>query len=176
MGSPELAAEQRAGAVAVIADTHLRRAGRLPERCLRLLLAAESIVHAGDVLAVEVLEELEALGPPVLAVRGNVDEPALRRRLPERLEFRFAGAAIGVIHDAGPRAGRLARLRRAFPGCAAVIFGHSHVPLHEREDGFEIFNPGSPTARRREPRHTMGLLSAGPQGAHALRFELVALD
>ncbi len=66
---------------------------------------------------------------------------------------------MAVIHDAGPAGGRLARLRRRFPHADSVVFGHSHLPLHEEEDGFQIFNPGSPTERRRAPRPSMGLLS-----------------
>ena len=61
-----------------------------------------------------------------------------------------------MIHDAGPAAGRLDRMRRRFPDADAVVFGHSHIPLHEERDGFAIFNPGSPTERRRAPHHTMG--------------------
>ena len=57
----------------------------------------------------------------------------------------------------GPRRGRLARLRRAFRDADAVVFGHSHMPLHERDGGFQIFNPGSPTERRRAPIRAMGL-------------------
>jgi hypothetical protein len=158
---------------AVIADTHLPRAGRtLPPGCLRRLRSAELILHAGDIRSVEVLEQLRALGPPVLAVHGNVDDPALRAQLPETLELRLGGRRLGMIHDAGPAAGRLARLRRRFPSCEAVIFGHSHIPLLERHEGFTIFNPGSPTDRRRQAEHTMGMLSCGPA---ALRFRVVEL-
>lgn len=104
------------------------------------------------------LDALEALGPPVAAVHGNVDTEAVRRRLPERRVVEVAGARVGMVHDAGPASGRLERLRRAFPAADAVVFGHSHVPLHEAAaDGFAIFNPGSPTDRRRQPVHTMGL-------------------
>jgi uncharacterized protein len=78
-----------------------------------------------------------------------------------------------MLHDAGPRAGRLARLRRRFDGRAeAVVFGHSHLPLHERDGGFQIFNPGSPTERRRAPAHTMGM--ARVEGRR-VAFELVEL-
>ena len=78
-----------------------------------------------------------------------------------------------MLHDSGQRAGRLERLRRAFADADAVIFGHSHLPLHERApDGFQIFNPGSPTERRRAPRHTMGDRHAQTPGE--LTFELVA--
>ncbi len=52
-----------------------------------------------------------------------------------------------MVHDAGPAAGRLARMRQRFPDVDAVIFGHSHMPLHETAGGrrrFQIFNPGQP--------------------------------
>jgi len=159
--------------VAVIADTHLRAPGRLPAPCRERLEQCELIVHAGDVVSASVFDELSCIGPPLRAVRGNVDEPALAERLPERLEIQLGGAKVGVVHDAGPARGRLARMRGLFPECTAAIFGHSHLPLHESQAGFQIFNPGSPTARRRAPRHTMGLLSAG---GGRLEFELIALD
>jgi hypothetical protein len=146
--------------IAVLADTHMPKGKRrLPERCLELIGAAEATLHAGDLFAASVLEELQALCPVVIAVHGNVDEPALRRSLPAELEFELGDRTVAVVHDAGPKAGRLARLRRRFPGADAVVFGHSHLPLHEEEDGFQIFNPGSPTERRRAPRASMGLLS-----------------
>jgi uncharacterized protein len=145
--------------LAIISDTHLPRGTRaLPEACVERLRAADLILHAGDFTARSVLAELEALGPPVAAVHGNVDEPALRARLPAERVVVAGPARIGLIHDAGPARGRLERLRRRVDGANAVVFGHSHIPLHERgEDGFQIFNPGSPTDRRRSPQHTMGL-------------------
>lgn len=141
----------------MISDTHLPRgARRLPVACLERLRAADLVLHAGDLVGAAFLDELEAIGPPVAAVRGNVDDAAIRRRLPERRVVDAGGAAIGMVHDAGPATGRLERLRARFPGCAAVVFGHSHIPLHETApDGFQILNPGSPTDRRRQPRHTM---------------------
>jgi predicted phosphodiesterase len=69
------------------------------------------------------------------------------------------GFPVGMIHDSGTSAGRLARLRRLFPGAGLVVFGHSHIPMDEAaDDGFRIFNPGSPTDRRRMPDGTIGLL------------------
>jgi uncharacterized protein len=144
--------------IAIVSDTHLPRGSRrLPDACVTRLRAADLILHAGDFVAASVLDELEALGPPVAAVHGNVDEPSLRSRLPERRVVEAGGARIGMVHDAGPSRGRLARLRAAFAGCDAVVFGHSHVPLLETdaESGFQILNPGSPTDRRRQPVHTM---------------------
>jgi putative phosphoesterase len=144
--------------LAVISDTHMPRGARqLPDACVARLVAADAILHAGDLMEAAVLDELLSLGPPVHAVRGNVDSSELQARLPLMRTVEAAGARIGMVHDAGPSTGRLARMRARFPDAHAVVFGHSHIPLHEQRDGFQIFNPGSPTERRRSPHHTMGL-------------------
>jgi uncharacterized protein len=151
--------------IAIIADTHMPRGERrLPDACVERIREAELVIHAGDFFGVPVLEQLEALNPRVHAVHGNVDEPALRSRLPETLTVGLGdGRSLGLIHDAGPARGRLARMRKRFPEADAVVFGHSHIPLHEAGEGeaagFQIFNPGSPTERRRSPRHSMGVLT-----------------
>jgi putative phosphoesterase len=143
--------------IAIVSDTHLPRGSRaIPRECLERMRAADLVLHAGDLSAADVLDELRALGPPVAAVHGNVDSAEVRRLLPERQVVDAAGVRIGMVHDAGAASGRLRRLRLTFPECAAVVFGHSHIPLHEEDDGFQIFNPGSPTDRRRQPRHSMG--------------------
>ncbi|MGH2939366.1 MAG: metallophosphoesterase family protein [Solirubrobacterales bacterium] len=146
--------------IAVLADTHMPKGGRaLPERCVELLREAEATLHAGDFFAVETLREINAICPgPIHAVYGNVDEAELRGHLPETLEVDLDGARVAMIHDTGPSKGRVGRMRKRFPDADAVVFGHSHLPLHEEEDGFQIFNPGSPTERRRAPRHSMGIL------------------
>ena len=160
--------------IAILADTHLPRGSRaIPEVCIAHIRRADLVLHAGDLSTAEVLDDLRALGPPVAAVQGNIDSADLRRMLPERQVVDAAGPRIGLVHDAGPAKGRLRRMRMAFPECDAVVFGHSHIPLHEEEDGFQIFNPGSPTDRRRQPRHSMGM--ARVAGGH-LRFEHVWLD
>lgn len=160
--------------IAIVADTHMPRGQRrLPDACAERLRRAELIVHAGDLSTVEVLHELESYGP-LVAVHGNVDDGELRALLPERLTIEEGDVRIGVVHDSGPGHGRLERLRGWFPDAHAVIFGHSHIPLHDcASDGFQIFNPGSPTERRRAPRHTMGRACLG-HGAVA--FELIGLD
>jgi uncharacterized protein len=148
--------------IAVLSDTHMPKGGRrLPGRAVEVLRSAEAALHGGDFFGIEVLREVESLCPgPVHAVHGNVDEGELRALLPETAEVVFGGARIAMVHDAGPSKGRLGRMRRRFPDADAVVFGHSHLPLHEEdEDGFQIFNPGSPTERRRSPRHSIGLLT-----------------
>jgi uncharacterized protein len=148
--------------VAVIADTHLPRGSRrLPEECIERLRAADLILHAGDVVAHSFLDELRALGPPVEAVCGNMDEPDLKGSLPARRIVEVGGARIGLLHEPGPRTGREARLAARFPGCDAVVYGHTHVPQVTRWDGVWILNPGSPTERRRAPARAMLEVRAG---------------
>ena len=147
--------------IAVISDTHMPRgARRLPDACVERIRAADLLLHAGDFSTLDVLRELEAIGPPVLGVHGNVDSADLRELLPAERVVDASGVRIAMVHDAGPRTGRVGRLQRRFGERAdVVVFGHSHLPLHEQaEDGFQILNPGSPTERRRAPIHTMGLI------------------
>jgi hypothetical protein len=159
--------------LAVIADTHMPRGSRrLPDACLPLLDSADLILHAGDLCTAGVLRELEAHAP-VAAVRGNMDDAELQRTLPETRIVSVEGARIAMVHDAGPTHRRLPRLRTRFPDADAVVFGHSHLPLLERgDDGFQAFNPGSPTERRRAPRHTMGMARVERGG---VEFELIEL-
>lgn len=158
----------------VIADTHMRRDWRraLPPRAVDWLATADVILHAGDIVHGEVLDEL-ARHAPVHAVAGNNDDE-LVDVLPETLELELEGVAIGMIHDSGSKRGRARRLRERFPAADVVVFGHSHIPWDEvGEDGQLLFNPGSPTERRQQPNHTIGILelSAGRVTDH--RIEVV---
>jgi len=141
--------------IAVIADTHLPRgAQRLPQACLEELALADLILHAGDIVTAEALDELRTLAP-VEAVHGNVDEAALVARLDERAVVDAAGARIGMVHVPGPAAGREERLAGWFPTCDAIVYGHTHVPRVSRWSDRWILNPGSPTERRRAPARAM---------------------
>ena len=117
------------------------------------------------------LEDLAALAP-VEAVHGNMDEPALQAALPERRVVEVDDVLIGLVHIPGPSAGREERLVSWFPGCDAVVYGHTHVPQLDRHRGVWIVNPGSPTERRRAPRHSMALLEVDDE---QLSPRLVAL-
>jgi uncharacterized protein len=145
--------------VAVLSDTHAPRYWKAcPPEVARRLDGVDLILHAGDVCRAAVLEELAAFAP-VRAVLGNNDEPDVAAwGAPETLRLDLDGLPAAMVHDAGPAAGRPRRLRRRFPGAELVVFGHSHIPLDLTVDGVRIFNPGSPTDRRRQPRGTMGLL------------------
>jgi uncharacterized protein len=145
--------------VVVLADTHAPRRWRsCPPAVAGHLRDAELILHAGDVCVPSVLDELAGYAP-VKVVRGNNDGPDVAAwGAPDTLEFELAGLPVAMVHDSGPAVRRTARMKRRFPGAELVVFGHSHIPLDETGDGVRIFNPGSPTDRRRQPHGTIGLL------------------
>lgn len=145
--------------VVALADTHAPRRWRhCPPVLAAHLRAADLILHAGDVCVAPVLDELAAYAP-VRVVRGNNDgQDVAGWGAPDTLELEIAGLPVVMVHDSGQAAGRMARMRRRFPSARLVVFGHSHIPLDQSGDGLRIFNPGSPTDRRRQPHGTFGLL------------------
>jgi uncharacterized protein len=157
---PGLDARRRWGVrVVVLSDTHSpRRWKRCPHDVAEHLTGADLILHAGDICTVDVLEELNRYAP-VHAVLGNNDLPEVAEwGAPETLEMTLDGVTVGMIHNSGQAGGRLARLRRRFPNADMVIFGHSHIPMDAAENGLRIFNPGSPTDKRRQPFGTLGVV------------------
>ena len=143
----------------MLADTHAPRRWRsCPPRVAEHLRGADLILHAGDVCTAAVLDELAGYAP-VTAVAGNNDgRDVADWGAGQTAELELAGLRVAMIHDSGPATGRIARMRRRFPGAQLVVFGHSHIPLDESAAGLRIFNPGSPTDRRRQPRGTLGEL------------------
>ncbi len=158
--------------VLVLADTHAGpgTSRRLPDAVYEHLADVDLVLHAGDVVEAEVLDELAGFAP-VRAVLGNNDR-TLFGVLPETRLDDIGGLRVGMVHDSGPRAGRAARLRRTFPDADLVIFGHSHLPCNEAGlDGQRLFNPGSATWKRQAPTHTVGRLTVA--GGHITRLDVV---
>jgi putative phosphoesterase len=137
----------------LIADTHVpKRARDLPARVWDEVARADVVIHAGDWIAVELLDELEARAARLVACWGNNDGPALRARTPERADVTLAGARFTVVHETGAATGREARMSRLYPDRDVLVFGHSHIPWDTTtKTGLRLLNPGSPTDRRRQP-------------------------
>jgi putative phosphoesterase len=158
----------------VIADTHIPDFARtLPRRLLPALRRAELILHAGDVTSPGVLDELTRFAPVHVAA-GNNDGPDVRAwGADDEVHLDVEGVRIVMLHDAGRRSGREQRLRRRYPEADLVVFGHSHIPVNHRHDGMRLFNPGSPTWKRREPVPTYGSISiaGGRMGARVVPLE-----
>ena len=148
--------------VVVLSDTHAPRRWRAcPPAVAGYLRQADLILHAGDVCTASVLTELAQYAPVTAVVGNNDDHSVAEWGAAATAELDLDGLRVAMVHDSGTAAGRMARLRRRFPRADLVVFGHSHIPLDESAPGapgLRIFNPGSPTDRRRQPHGTIGLL------------------
>jgi putative phosphoesterase len=110
------------------------------------------VIHAGDWVAPELLDELQTRATRLVACWGNNDGPALRARLPERADVTLAGVRFTVVHETGAAAGREARMSRLHPDTQVLVLAHSHIPRESTtETRLRKLNPGSPTDRRRQP-------------------------
>ncbi len=161
--------------IGVLADTHMpSRARELPYLVTHAMRAVDLILHAGDLTTLDALERIRRLGPPVLAVRGNMESPDVRMRLPVQRIVVVGPWRIGVVHgDGGMGRTTAERARRSFSDVACIIFGHSHQPINEEVDGVLMFNPGSSTDRRTEPSFSYGLLQVTDEGitGEIIRFQ-----
>ena len=154
--------------VAVLADTHTLGASRpVPPGAWPYLENADHILHAGDVCDPVLLDELSSLAP-LTVVMGNCDPPAVRAwGAGDEATIDLGGVPVAMVHDSGPTRGRRPRLRNRFPDARVIVFGHSHLPVNEDSDGLLLFNPGSPTWKRRAPYPSMGMLwieNGAPEG------------
>ncbi len=136
-----------------LADTHIpKRARDLPARVWDEVSAADVVIHAGDWVEVQLLDQLQNRAERVVACWGNNDGPELRRRLPERADATLGGLRFTVVHETGAATGREARMAKQYPDTDVLVFGHSHIPWDTTaKTGLRLLNPGSPTDRRRQP-------------------------
>ena len=137
----------------LLADTHVpRRARDLPPRVWEEIARADVVVHAGDWVIPQLLDELTARSARLVACSGNNDGPELRSRLPERADVELDGLRLTVVDETGGSAGRDARMSGRYPHTDVLVFGHSHIPWDTTTStGMRLLNPGSPTDRRRQP-------------------------
>ena len=144
--------------IGVISDTHIPHFKQLPEAIWTHFAGVEQIIHAGDLSVLAVLNELETIAP-VVAVQGNVEHEEVVLALPIKREVVIGHCRIGIVHILGEASDRVKQARQEFPDAHVVIYGHSHIPYNQEHDGQLLFNPGSATDRRRQPRCSIGLLS-----------------
>jgi putative phosphoesterase len=145
--------------VTVLADTHTLGPRRpLPPGAWPYVETADHILHAGDVCDPALLDELATFAP-VTAVVGNCDGPGVRHwGATDEAVLELESVRVAMVHDAGPRSGRRSRTSARWPAARVIVFGHSHIPYNEDDDGLLLFNPGSPTWKRTAPFPSMGLL------------------
>jgi len=145
--------------IGILSDTHIPTAGEsIPPSLLKAFENVDLIIHAGDLVRLEVLDTLTSLAP-VKAVYGNMDQPEVKQELPDKLRISVEGIKIGVIHGWGAPNGLSKRIRPTFPDCNCIIFGHSHSPMYQWTEGVLFLNPGSPTDKRFSPTNSFALLN-----------------
>ncbi len=157
--------------IGVISDTHIPHFKGLPEAVWQHFAGVELIIHAGDLSVLAVLNELETIAP-VVAVQGNIEEDEVRLKLPIKSEIVVGNCRIGIVHILGEAHNRARVARQEFPAARVVVFGHSHIPWNEEAQGQLLFNPGSATDRRRQPRCSIGLLYIDDE-ARSVRGEII---
>ena len=148
--------------IGVISDTHARHCSQLPTNLLKALEKVDLIVHAGDIVTMDVIHGLEMVAP-LKGVCGNMDLSEIRLVFPEKLVLELEGRKIGVMHGSGGPAGLENLVMQAFPGVDIIIFGHSHVEVNKVLHGIQLFNPGSAA-------NSYGILELGEKsGAQIIR-------
>jgi len=143
--------------IGVISDTHIPHFKRLPQAIWEHFAGVELIIHAGDLSVLAVVSELETIAP-VVAVQGNVEEEEVMLKLPIKCEITVGHCRIGIVHILGDSHNREHVARQEFPHARCVVYGHSHIPYNQEHDGQLLFNPGSATDRRLQPRCSVGIL------------------
>ena len=148
--------------IGVISDTHARHWSQLPQDLLKALEKVDLIIHAGDIVTMDVIRGLEQAAP-LKGVCGNMDLPEVKVALPQELVLELEGSKIAVMHGSGGPAGLENLVKQAFPGVDIIIFGHSHMEVNKILDGIHLFNPGSAA-------NSYGILELGEKaGAKIIR-------
>lgn len=146
--------------IGVVADTHMPRFGRhLPDPLAEGLAGVDQILHLGDFISIEAVKLFEAIAP-VDAVAGNNDPPEIRERFGRKKIVEWGGVRLGLIHGDGTRLTTQQRAVEAFQNddVAVILYGHSHIPVCEKQGNLWVVNPGSPTDKRRQPRFSFALI------------------
>ncbi|CAM4008528.1 metallophosphoesterase family protein [Mesobacillus thioparans] len=156
--------------VVVVSDTHMpKKAKQLPMILKRDLEDCDYIIHAGDWQTVELYHQLQQYAP-IIGVTGNVDGPELKSLLNLKEVFLAGDFRIGIVHGYGTGKTTEKRAIDAFADdpVDCIIYGHSHIPVLKENNGVVIFNPGSPTDKRRQKEFSYGILTIGEriEGKH----------
>ncbi|OIP40299.1 hypothetical protein AUJ95_04670 [Candidatus Desantisbacteria bacterium CG2_30_40_21] len=160
--------------IGITSDTHIPvRAHSLPNILIQEFSRVDLILHAGDILTMDVLMELEKLAP-VKAVYGNMDKPETREQLEEKIIVEVEDVKIGLIHGIGSKIGLASRIKKEFPETIdCIVYGHTHVPECRLEDNILFFNPGSPTDTVFAPYRSFGIIEVNGK---RIKGRLIKID
>ncbi|WP_164669792.1 metallophosphoesterase family protein [Virgibacillus doumboii] len=146
--------------IIVTADTHMTDNNNLlPSRFVKELKNADLIIHAGDWKTMDVYHTL-AKYSEVIGVYGNIDNEEIKDQFSTREILNVHGHKIGIVHGHGEKKTTEKRALEAFDDndVDVIIFGHSHIPMMRYFNKTLLFNPGSPTYKRKLPYYSFGIL------------------
>jgi len=163
--------------IALLSDTHIPASlARLPDSLLRHLETVDAILHAGDIVRLDVIEALDRIAPTT-AVAGNMDPPEVAAALPDRAILFLGGRMIGLKHghqrhalqdryiglsyDAPEMELFFQAMAAQLPEAELVVFGHFHAPVVKRWQDKLFINPGAVAPSR--GRSTFALLELGDE-------------
>lgn len=147
--------------IGVVSDTHVTGEDQaLPSAMIKAFKGVDLIVHAGDIVGMDTLEQLRSIGPEVKAVAGNMDSEAVKSALPQKEVFLAGKFKIAVMHGWGPPAALPELVLKELGGEKPdiIIFGHSHSPFNEKLSGILLFNPGSAMDRVYADYNSYGII------------------
>lgn len=145
--------------ILVLSDTHIPRVAQdLPAKIYEEIKKADMVMHAGDFIDEEVLDNIKRVKKEVYAVYGNMDSLELKRRLKDKETITAGKFKIGLIHGYGAPKELIDTIRGDFGAVDAIVFGHSHLPVNIEKNGVLFFNPGSPTDTIFAKENTYGIL------------------
>lgn len=151
--------------ILVLSDTHIPRVAQaLPSEILEEIEKSDMVLHAGDFIDEEVLDDIKRTKKEVYAVYGNMDSPELMRRLKNKETITVGKFRIGLIHGYGSPKDIIHTIRGEFVNVDAIVFGHSHSAVNVVKDGVLFFNPGSPTDTIFAKANTYGILEVTDKG------------
>jgi len=147
--------------IGVLSDTHLSdKSQSLPKKMLDDFKGVDMIIHAGDLISLSVIEKLKKICPNVIAVSGNMDPEAVRKKFPEKQVISAGKFKIGIYHGNGAPANLVELMASVFKDekVDIIIFGHSHYGYNEEKNGIFFFNPGSPTDKIYAKENSYGII------------------
>ena len=134
--------------IGVISDTHIPdKAEHIPQDILNAFKQVDMVVHAGDMVDLQAIEELKSVCKRVVAVAGNMDRESVKEKYPVKVMLDLEGFKVGIIHGWGAQVSLVEIIQDAFKADNPdiIIFGHSHKPMNKQVGGILFFNPGSAT-------------------------------
>ncbi|WP_315167792.1 metallophosphoesterase [Metaclostridioides mangenotii] len=131
--------------VGIVSDTH--RMKKNIDKAIEYLKDCSLILHAGDNFADSKYIN-QATGVDIIAVKGNCDYENVEEELVFNIEDKKVFLCHGHKYNVKNGVESLKKKAKELD-VDIVVFGHSHTPYRDQEDGILFLNPGSASIPRK---------------------------